>query len=102
MVGIGVVYRKKVETANFLFSAYSQHGCYFIANSGYTYNESNSNFNSQIKNWNYTTGETIKVTLEPKDKKILFEKEGKDVFELPFEDKPDLEINFGVLLCQQH
>jgi len=33
-----------------------------------------------MKNWNYTTNDIIKVTVEPKEKKILFEKEGKDVF----------------------
>lgn len=80
MVGIGVVYKKKAEVANYLFSAYSQHGCYFITNSGYTYNESNPNYNSQIKNWSYTTNDIIKITVDPKEKKILFEKEGKDVF----------------------
>ncbi len=66
MVGVGVIYRKKAETANFLFSAYSQHGCYLSTNSGYTYNESNSAFNSQIKNWSFTTNDIIKVTIEPK------------------------------------
>lgn len=66
MVGVGAIYRKKAETANFLFSAYSQHGCYLSTNSGYTYNESNSAFNSQIKNWSFTTNDIIKVTIEPK------------------------------------
>lgn len=66
LVGIGVVYKKKVETAKYLFSAYSQHGCYFITNSGYTYNESNPSYNSQIKNWTYTNNETVKATMEPK------------------------------------
>ena len=72
MVGIGVVYKKKAETANYLFSAYSQHGCFLITNSGYTYNESNPNYNSQIKNWSYTTNDVIKITVQPKEKKILF------------------------------
>ena len=53
MVGIGVVFRKKCEDLNYVFSAYSQHGCYFLANNGYVYNESDSNFNSQVKGWTF-------------------------------------------------
>lgn len=74
MVGLGVVYKSKVETSSYVFSAYSQHGCYFITNSGYTYNESNSGFNSQIKNWSFTSNDVIKVVLFPREKKITFEK----------------------------
>ena len=38
MVGVGVCFRKKAEDLAYTFSAYSQHGCYFIATNGYTYN----------------------------------------------------------------
>ena len=68
-------YTKKVSDLNYVFSAYSQHGCYFIANNGYTYNESNSQYNSQIKNWTFQKDDVINVTINPKDKKIQFKKE---------------------------
>lgn len=38
MIGVGVCYKKKAENLSYIFSAYSQHGCYFVANNGYTYN----------------------------------------------------------------
>ena len=38
VVGLGMCYTKKIADLSYVFSAYSQHGCYFIANNGYTYN----------------------------------------------------------------
>ena len=38
IIAVGMCYTKKVSDLNYVFSAYSQHGCYFIANNGYTYN----------------------------------------------------------------
>lgn len=65
MVGVGICYKKKVEDLNYVFSAYSAHGCYLIASNGYTYNEFDKNYNSQIKNWTFTGEEIIKVTILP-------------------------------------
>jgi hypothetical protein len=66
LVGVGLCYVKKIADMNFIFSAYSQHGCYMIVNSGYTYNESDSQFNSQLKNWTFKNDDIITVTLDPK------------------------------------
>ena len=99
MVGVGVVFRNKSESAAYLFSAYSDHGCYFIANNGYTYNEVEPNYNSQVKNWTYLVDELIKVTIDPKKKVIVFCKEGVEPFEFKYEDRPEMELNFGVMVC---
>ena len=94
-----MVFRKRAEDLNYVFSAYSQHGCYFTANNGYTYNEFDSAFNSQVKNWTFSTEDIIKVTIDPKNKKIIYSKEGSDPFEYSYEEKNDLELNFGVMIC---
>lgn len=88
MVGVGICYKKKVEDLNYVFSAYSAHGCYLIASNGYTYNEFDKNYNSQIKNWTFTGEEIIKVTILPEQKKIQFKKEGEELFEFQYEEKP--------------
>ena len=38
MIAVGMCYTNKISALNYAFGAYSQHGCYFIANNGYTYN----------------------------------------------------------------
>lgn len=74
MVGVGAAFLKKISKSNYTFSAYSSHGCYLVTNSGYTYNEYDSSINSQISNWSFAAKETIKVTIDPKVSKIIFEK----------------------------
>lgn len=99
MVGVGVCFRKRAEDLAYVFSAHSQHGCYFLANNGYSYNESDTSFNSQMKNWTYQVNELVKVTVDPKNKKVIFSKENSEPFEYGYEEKQDLEFNFAVMVC---
>lgn len=91
-------YTKKIADLSYIFSAYSQHGCYLIANGGYTYNESNSQYNSQIKNWSFQKDDVINVLVDPKDKKVHFKRDDS-TFEFPYEEKPEFELCFGVMMC---
>ena len=43
--------------------------------------------------------EPIKVVVDPKQKKIVFTKEGSDPFEYGYEEKFDMELNFAVMVC---
>lgn len=102
MVGVGAAFMRKIAKTTYTFSAYSTHGCYMITNAGYTYSEYDSTINSQIGNWGFGAKETIKVTIDPKIGKVIFEKEGKDPYQMSYDSKEDGELNFTVLLCQKN
>jgi hypothetical protein len=42
---------------------------------GYSYNESDPQFNSKKKNWTFIQGDAISVTIDPQEKKIHYSKE---------------------------
>lgn len=99
-LSIGVAYASFAKKANYYFNTGAiGHGGYLISNNGYSWHHTDSALNSFYEQWNFVQDDVVSVTIDPKAKKIIFQKEGSnDPYELPYETVSSEELYFCVAL----
>lgn len=75
-LSVGVAYLSFAKTANYYFNTGSiGHGGYLISNNGYSWHHSDSALNSFYEQWSYVQNDIVIVTVDPKRKMVIFDKE---------------------------
>jgi hypothetical protein len=71
------------------------HGGYTLSNDGYSWHNVDSSLNSHYHGWNFTQGDIVIMTFDPKAKTIKYSKENTDKeFELSCEPITGEEMYF--------
>eukprot|EP00919_Chromeraceae_sp_WS-2016_P043050 GHVR01102922.1.p1 GENE.GHVR01102922.1~~GHVR01102922.1.p1 ORF type:complete len:107 (+),score=2.50 GHVR01102922.1:781-1101(+) len=75
-LSVGIAYKSFAEKANYYFNTGSlNHGGYLVSNNGYSWHHTDLSKNSFYCQWTFKQGDTILITVDPKNKIINFVKE---------------------------
>lgn len=90
-IAVGISLKNLIINAKYGFNYTSiGHGSYQISANGYSWSHSSKDFNSASKSFSFTTGDTIYIQYDPRDRKVRFFKNGPgNQFELEIADPPE-------------
>lgn len=97
-ITLGVSIKSKVEGNYQIITDNTGHGCYHMSYDGYSWSDSDSSVNNQYASWYFNQGDKVTVEVNPKEKKIMFIKNGavESGFSMGYEIDKKEKLYFSV------
>lgn len=97
-ITVGVSVKNKVEGNYQIVTDNMGHGCYHMSYDGYSWSDTDSSVNNQYASWYFNQGDKVTVEVNPKEKKIMFIKNGavESGYSMSYELDKKEKLHFSV------